>query len=405
MNSLDAFVYDVEPLAGAYATTLDEDAMLDDIMALTDKASPASDEARSDHSAEAAPAKRTRVRKRQIDELKYLREKMDEYSSQLTALQQLKAVESQNSSPWEAISRRQAQARSLAEAENAKLKLAVEEQLKVTEALMRIVTKRPKLAEAACIDDWKVQKLPSSPVRRRNAMRSLVDAKREAMEGVFVRKQIQDAASAPMVSDVVYDAATDSVRLECSTVHELAVDYPTAVETMWEMHTITGTRTLASSQYRCLETVDATTVYYRRSFTLGAAPVEGNVIFARFNEPNRTVFVSETVLDDEAHPYSPNVFVSNETTWMMLEKTDVGARVRFCASAIMPCKASRDAPSSTSQHYVAFAELLLDSFKKNLHDMQMYVRGQVEARLGPLAPQHHCPMNALATKLKSVWRF
>ncbi|KDO16989.1 hypothetical protein SPRG_17570, partial [Saprolegnia parasitica CBS 223.65] len=155
MNSLDALVYDVEPLAGAYATTLDEDAMLDDIMALTDKASPASDEASSDHSAEAAPATRPRVRKRQTDELKYLREKMDEYSSQLTALQQLKAVESQNSSPWEAISRRQAQARSLAEAENAKLKLAVEEQLKVTEALMRIVTKRPKLAEAACIDDWK----------------------------------------------------------------------------------------------------------------------------------------------------------------------------------------------------------------------------------------------------------
>ncbi|OQR87004.1 hypothetical protein ACHHYP_20433 [Achlya hypogyna] len=397
-SSLAALVFDateVDPLG------LDDDAMLADIVALTDKS--------SDTGSESPPAKRKRVRKRHGDELKYLRVKMDEYTSQLSALKQLKAVESLNSSPWEGISRRQAQARSAAEAENAKLKMAVEEQLKVTEALMRIVAKRPKLTEAPYIEDWKVQKLTDGPDRKR-AMHALVDAKRDALEGVFVRKQIQDATDVAMHSDVLYDATNDSVRLEAAAVHDIQLDFATAVDTVWAMYYITAPRDFETSTYRCIEVLDDDTIYYRRSCSLGHQPVESNVLMKRYVEPTRTIFISETVLEDTVSPYSPNVYISNDTTWMTMEKLSTGAtRVRYCASAVLPCKAKRQdvsapepTPEAPKMHYVAFAELLLNAFRNNLRDMQTYVREQVEAKLGS-QPTHTCPIQAIRTKFLGKW--
>ncbi|OQS04241.1 hypothetical protein THRCLA_03506 [Thraustotheca clavata] len=386
----------------SFFPTAEDADLLDDIVAMTDRSTPASD------TSDSPEPTRKRVRKRHTDELKYLREKLNEFTNQLNAMKQLKAVENQYSSPWQGISRRQAQARAVAEQENAKLKQAVEEQLKVTEALMRIVSKRPKLTEVPYIEDWKIQKLPAELTRRIIALNAIVDSKYEQLEGIFVRLKIHDLEENTHYSNVVYDASSDSVRLEWSCVRTINTDFTISSEALWSMMSIRTEQKLAASTYKCLQVIDQNVHYIRRESKLGDDPVESNLICKKYELPGRLVIIGDTVLEDELFEYSKDVFISNETTWIEMEKIDANAtRIRHCVSAVMPCKSKRDAstnlfhventPPKPTHFYMAFANLVLESFQTNLLDMMSYVRHKVEAKLGPNIEA--CPISALKKKI------
>jgi len=87
-----------------------------------------------------------KIRKRQKDELAYLQQKVNELTTHLDVIKQVKIMETSNSSPWESAARKQAVESHKATQENIRLKRALEEQLEIAEALKVILIKRPKLA-------------------------------------------------------------------------------------------------------------------------------------------------------------------------------------------------------------------------------------------------------------------
>jgi len=86
-----------------------------------------------------------KMRKRQKDELEYLQHKVDELTTHLDVIQQVKKIEAINCSPWESFARKQAADSHKATQENLRLKRALEEQLKIAETLKEILMKKPKL--------------------------------------------------------------------------------------------------------------------------------------------------------------------------------------------------------------------------------------------------------------------
>ena len=87
-----------------------------------------------------------RYRKRQKRELEYLRDQVAEMSAHLTVLKSIRGLETSQSSFWEKKARVQKLSSQKAAQENARLKDAVEEQLKIAETLNQLLVKRPKLA-------------------------------------------------------------------------------------------------------------------------------------------------------------------------------------------------------------------------------------------------------------------
>ncbi|RHY83300.1 hypothetical protein DYB35_008365, partial [Aphanomyces astaci] len=159
-----------------------------------------SDETIHDDELVAVP-KRKRIRKRAMDELAYLKGQVAEYTQQLHALQ-AKVPDLAAVSQWEGRSRRQAAERAAVEQENHKLKAALEGQLKIVESLVKIVTKRPKLAEEMYLDvGARHDALPADPAVRVARMHAMVDAEYPKWEGHFITKRLLDppVATAPAI--------------------------------------------------------------------------------------------------------------------------------------------------------------------------------------------------------------
>ncbi|KDO16886.1 hypothetical protein SPRG_17476 [Saprolegnia parasitica CBS 223.65] len=85
-----------------------------------------------------------RYRQRQKDERKFLRDQVESLSAQLEALRDAKATETV-SSEWETVARSQKAYAHQATLENARLKRALEDQLRLAGSLQQILSKRPRL--------------------------------------------------------------------------------------------------------------------------------------------------------------------------------------------------------------------------------------------------------------------
>lgn len=87
------------------------------------------------------------IRKRQKDELEYLRNEAAELTKHLELLKTVKATEMEHTeNHWEKIARGQKMAAQKATLENSRLKRALEDQLHLATALDRLLAKRPRLA-------------------------------------------------------------------------------------------------------------------------------------------------------------------------------------------------------------------------------------------------------------------
>ena len=86
-----------------------------------------------------------RFRKRQKRELDFLHNQVAQLSSHLAVLKNIRGLEVSHSSYWEKMARIQKLGRQQATSENARLKRAIEEQLKAAEILNQLLVKRPKL--------------------------------------------------------------------------------------------------------------------------------------------------------------------------------------------------------------------------------------------------------------------
>ncbi|ETV85297.1 hypothetical protein, variant 2 [Aphanomyces astaci] len=276
-----------------------------------------SDETIHDDELVAVP-KRKRIRKRAMDELAYLKGQVAEYTQQLHALQamvpDLAAV-----SQWEGRSRRQAAERAAVEQENHKLKAALEGQLKIVESLVKIVTKRPKLAEEMYLDvGARHDALPADPSARVARMHAMVDAEYPKWECHFITKRLLDppVATAPAIeTNVQY--VDERIGFDCIMRRALNVNVHDCASILWTMYFENMDITLETAILRPIQRIDDHTVYYHHllHFKAYEFTVHNQVVCKRYTEPDRVVIVFQSVVGDALYPFPANAYVAHETAW------------------------------------------------------------------------------------------
>ncbi|RHY91532.1 hypothetical protein DYB37_006144 [Aphanomyces astaci] len=220
MDALMIDALDTMPLEEALAATFDVDAMLMDDFDLfapsavknnmsaaakvlsssrsqTDTASMSSDqEAPMSLGDDAAnrPKKINHSRKRQREELEYLRSKVDELEQHLRIVGQVKAMEIVNETPWQQMANQMRIAKQTALNENDKLKHELEEQIEFGKALQTLMKKRPKLTVLPTLENeqWRVLKLVKDPVLRRHAIHEIYEQQYRLTDGVLVEGGLLD---------------------------------------------------------------------------------------------------------------------------------------------------------------------------------------------------------------------
>ncbi|KAF0682972.1 Aste57867_24985 [Aphanomyces stellatus] len=327
----------------------------------------------------AVPA-RKRNRKRAEHEIRYLRAQVEDYERQMTLLKA--AASSNEPCAWQVRSKRQAFERRVAEEENETLRCMLEQNKKVAEALMKIVRKRPKLADSTYLEDWRTKKLVADSVSRRASFHAMADAKYAQLESVFIQKRLVDLSEVGMHANASYDDVADNIVLDVVIVEHVDYDYMRCADMIWEMYCAPYKTELENATV--LETFgkDAMHVKMLLRFEKFHVTVHQRFACKRYFEMDRVVVVFDTILDDELHPYPPGVYVSRETSWLVVSK--IGHRqcqYLYYSNSSLPCKSSHDGftPSDDNIRTMAFAEHTLACYKRSATWIKTHLLGLVAA--------------------------
>ncbi|CAK4624478.1 hypothetical protein LEN26_009160 [Aphanomyces euteiches] len=149
----------------------------------------------TDRSSKASPISTINLsRKRQRDEIEYLRCKVEELEQHLKVLQHVKASEDANETPWQRKANRVRKAKLAAMSENEKLKNELEGQIQFGKALQTLMTNRPQLTMLPTLqsDQWRVQKLVTDPVLRRQAIEEILHQQYQLTEFSMIESGFED---------------------------------------------------------------------------------------------------------------------------------------------------------------------------------------------------------------------
>ncbi|KDO35268.1 hypothetical protein SPRG_00115 [Saprolegnia parasitica CBS 223.65] len=332
------------------------------------------------------PAQPKRQRKRYIDEITELRAKVADYSEQLAALTQRQEIDIICATPWESISRRQAMERSVAEQDNARLKDAVQEQLAMIEALLRIVQKRPKLMDISYLEDWKLQRLPADPTQRRLSFNAMLDAEYDRLESVFLAQRLHDATESRTLTHVGID--DDQLVLTCTMVYSIHAAMGRVANALWATFSQEEPVALESGALLPLSSVDEATRYTKLFLRFpGDVELHGNMACKRYDESAaRIAFTMRIVHNDDVYPYPPEVYVPQETGWFVVEMVDSNeSRIKYFSRGHVPCKSHHDASrqrKTDDLSFAALAELVLAGYRSNIRTLQAMINQRLfEPRL------------------------
>ncbi|OQR90888.1 aldo-keto reductase [Thraustotheca clavata] len=321
-------------------------------------------------------------RLRQKDELSYLRDKVMNLNSQLSMLQKIKELEGEHGSQWEQLARSQFLERQKAHQENAKLKAALEEQLKFAEALQSMIQKKPRLSFPSMIDneEWKLSKLSKDRDARRHAMKMIMDKQYELLNGILVRSGLFDPKEEIKQSKISARPSEETISIDFIRFHTLPWDYELVAEATWQVCT-TNIADEIKNVGDLLEAVDNDTRYCEKImcqqgrtecpfFGRSRANVIGQVLFKRFFEKDRIVIVWKAIMEDELYPRDPMTLLANQQAWVVIEKglTPSTSRVKSYIERLPPSRAGK--------------EVALDDMMKSMHIPSNYDKRDIVESAG-----------------------
>jgi len=191
--------------------------------------------ARSPKNASKTGPKRKRVRA--SEELLYLRSKTNELHQKLDALKVNK--DSMICTKWESLARQEAIDSYKAIQENTRLKQALEQQLKVTEALEKIISKKPKFIEASvlesCTENWHSRRLVAEPHGRQKAFHTIADEAYGRTDSILVRNKLVDEGCNMHNCNIRYNDFYRSIMLDTAFRLVANVSMDLCAQALWKI--------------------------------------------------------------------------------------------------------------------------------------------------------------------------
>ncbi|OQR89377.1 hypothetical protein ACHHYP_06324 [Achlya hypogyna] len=320
--------------------------LLEDVDALFFQSSPLSDHGTTSSETSSEPEtivapqpKKINVsRKRQRDELEYLRTKVVDMEATLQSLQAAQALEPKApESTWRTMARQMRSEKEAAEAERAQLTRELSEQIEFGKMLQSLIKKRPKLAVLPHLpsDQWKLSRLVADPALRREAVSQIMQTQYEALPGALIESNLVDQEAdclrfAPYLAKHFDDQLITTATL-CQTIDH---DYNLVARMMWLL--LTAGCSLEPSKFHRLETFEEDTIYIANEGRWELLISQTRLLMKRYREANRVVIVMRTILEDELTPHDPAALVTNKSAWFILEPVDSRTRVKFYQKTTLP---------------------------------------------------------------------
>ncbi|KAH9118162.1 hypothetical protein LEN26_012258 [Aphanomyces euteiches] len=272
------------PLEEALAAEIDLDAMFMDNLELFDTSDTnsaatkvssqtpptevLSDASTSDSSAHSPPpalieaetgngdvTQKTKVnvsRKRQRDEIEYLRSKVNELEEHLKVVQQAKTLENAKLPTWQKRADQARIAKQIALNENEKLKHELEEQIEFAKVLQVLLKKRPKLMMLPTLENeqWRVFKLVKDAALRHHAVHEIFHRLYQNTDVALIESGVLDKFDGYTSVIPRFMKSTGDLVLQASYTVTLHFDFNIVTEFAWLLTLVASTRKCNSRHIR-----------------------------------------------------------------------------------------------------------------------------------------------------------
>ncbi|KAF0683443.1 Aste57867_24477 [Aphanomyces stellatus] len=266
-----------------------------------------------------------RVRASMKHELDYLRIKHASLVHQLRALEVGDVQKPRHA--WEERAKDQMQAAQRALHENARLKEALDDQLKMVEALRRVFLKKPRLSVFPTPgSDWKIGKLGSSC--RQEAVAELLAHQHTMMETEWIRNDMYThaASTAKVKQAFVRSCCHEQVLLvqfiQCST---WPVPVAQLAPLLWDIATMkTKVDFPTKSVMERIGSFGDDIMYTRsRTATPGNPAVDGRYVTKRATDDRHQLIIWRSIVEDTLWPIQGTDLTDIQSGWIRMTPTGV----------------------------------------------------------------------------------
>ncbi|KAF0693097.1 Aste57867_15886 [Aphanomyces stellatus] len=298
----------------------------------TDSVHNASSEASSHQGTK--PKKVNAFRKRQREELTYLRTKVDELESQLSNLHRKHAKFEAETSPWKIIATQLREEKNRALADNEAWRGALQDQILFGNALHALLKQRPRLSMIPTLGEaqWKLLHLSQDPMERHETALAIVQHQYSLLPSVLVASGLMDKHT-DFTSCVPKTWEDDNLLVvESAAVRRYDCDFQLWGQMAWMV--LSGG--FASMDVKLLEMFSDDMIYLESPCRILNLDGQCRDVVKRFVEPSREIIVFRSILHDDAMPLAKD-FIANEAAWMLIEPAvPHGCSVKFFNKSTPP---------------------------------------------------------------------
>ncbi|CAK4173046.1 unnamed protein product [Aphanomyces euteiches] len=271
-------------------------------------------------------------RKRQRDELLYLRDKVSDLEAQLTRLKKKHEAALADPSPWRHLAIQMRHEKDVAVVNNQVIRAALQEQIEFGHALHAILVERPRVAMIPMLDEVSIpSRLPADPTFRFQAAMDISAHQYSMLHSAFVSGDLIDCTTEfqTCVPKLWHD---NMLVVEAAACRQAPVDQAIVARMVWAI--TTGQLRDSLQPLERLEEFTPDLAYVNIPIAFVGLAGQNRDLVRRYSEPNRDVFVYRSILEDELKPHD-KAMIANESAWLVVEPIDPsqggggGCRVKF----------------------------------------------------------------------------
>ncbi|CAK4353463.1 unnamed protein product [Aphanomyces euteiches] len=253
-------------------------------------------------------------RKRQRDEIEYLRIKVVEMEKHLTTLRKDKPEKSSTTeravgkTVWQAMAKSLEEAAQSAMIENETLKEQLQQQIEFGKSLHSLLTKRPQLTLLPTLisDQWKVKRFPVDPVIRKQLATEICQQQYNQISTMLREFGIQDYPCSCHSYVPCLASQNEDLILQVIVCRKEPIEPLTIGRMAWSL--LTGSLSVLCRSHGCLEMFDSNMMYIRMEQRWNGFVNQTNLLLKRHIEPTRFIVTMRSILEDDVFPYDQEAF-------------------------------------------------------------------------------------------------